>query len=91
MEKEGIHGAIMEVYSPPRVTATARRHPRLGIIPGIALDLTVNDETGAPWNFSIPAQRAKAERLLDEQKPLLLIGSLMIFLNDSPSSSRSLI
>ena len=37
---------VAEVYSSPRVTALARRSPRLGIIPGLALDLTGTDEDG---------------------------------------------
>ena len=68
---------VSEVYSAPRVTEAARQHPRLGIIPGIAFDLTLNDDTGLPWDFSIPAQRQKAENSIDEQQPILLIGSPM--------------
>ena len=63
---------IAEFYSPPRVSALARELPSYGIAPGLALDLTVPDENGDLWDFSIPAMRAKAERLLDEQAPLLL-------------------
>ena len=50
-----LRAVVSEVFSAPRVTAAARRHPRIGIIPGVALDLTVNDETGQPWNFSVSA------------------------------------
>ena len=39
------------------------------------MDIIVNDETGQPYDFSIKAQRTKAETLLDEQQPMLLIGS----------------
>ena len=49
---------VSEVYSAPRVTAMAKRRSRLGIIPGLALDLTVNDELGKPWDFNDPAQRS---------------------------------
>ena len=66
---------VSEVYSAPRVTDAARRFPRRGIIPGTALDLTANDESGEPWDFSVPAQRRKAEDLLEKEKPVLLIGS----------------
>ena len=72
-----IRAIMAEVYSAPRVTALARRRSRIGIIPGLALDLTVIGESGRPWDFNDPTQRSKAERLLDEQKPLLLIGSPM--------------
>ena len=63
---------VSEVYSPPRVTARAQFH---GIEGGVALDLTVNDEKGIPWDFSIPERRAAARKLLAETKPYLLIGS----------------
>ena len=71
----GLRAIVSEVYSAPRVTDTARRHPRLGILPGTAFDLTVNDENGQPWNFSIPAQRRRAEEKIDREQPILLIGS----------------
>ena len=41
------------------------------------MDITVNDETGQPYDFSIKAQRTKAETLLAEQQPMLPIGSPM--------------
>ena len=68
---------IAEVYSPPRVTAAAGRLPKYGLQPGLALDITVNDETGQPYDFSIKDQRTKAELLIEEQQPMLLIGSPM--------------
>ena len=46
-------------------------------MPGVALDLTCNDDSGNAWDFSIPSQRKKAETLLAEQQPTLLIGSPM--------------
>ena len=39
--------------------------------------ITVDDETGQPYDFSVKAQRTKAELLIDEQQPTLLIGSPM--------------
>ena len=41
------------------------------------MDITVNDGTGQPYDFSITWQRAMAEALLDEQQPMLYIGSPM--------------
>ena len=70
-----LRAVVSEVYSAARVTEAARRFPRIGMLPGIALDLTVNDESGNPWDFSIPSQRKKAEELLNRQRPMLLIGS----------------
>jgi hypothetical protein len=36
---------VSEVYSPPRVTSMANKHPSLGFSAGFALDLTTADET----------------------------------------------
>ena len=66
---------VSEVYSAPRVTAIARRLPKYGLGPGLALDLTVNDESGCPYDFSDRRQREKAEAMLDAQQPFLFIGS----------------
>ena len=68
---------VAEIFSPPRVTAAASRYPRFGIAPGLALDLTTTDSEGQPWDFSDPAQRAKAEKLIEEENPTLLIGTPM--------------
>ena len=43
----------------------------------MSLDLTGNDEQGNPWDFNLKEQREKAEKILDEQKLLLLIGTPM--------------
>lgn len=43
-----LRAVVSEVYSAPRVTEAARRHARLGCIPGVALDLTSMDEEGNP-------------------------------------------
>ena len=42
---------------------------------GLALDLTVVDDDGPPWDFSEEAKRQKAIRLVREQRPYMLIGS----------------
>ena len=64
-----LRAIVSEVYSAPRVTATAARHPRLGMMPGMALDLTKTKSKGEPWDFNNPARRDEAEKLLDEQRP----------------------
>lgn len=68
---------VSEIYSAPRVTDAARRHARFGAMPGLALDLTGHDDDGRPWDFNVPGKREKAERLLDAQRPVLLIGTPM--------------
>ena len=68
---------ISELYSPPRISALARELPKFGIAPGLALDLTTCNSEGEPWDFSKSRMRDEAERLLDEQKPVLLVGTPM--------------
>ena len=51
---------ISEIYSPPRVTAAAKLLPVLKCIPGFAIDLTVNDEHGNPWEFNCALNRDRA-------------------------------
>ena len=64
---------VAEIYSPPRVTAAARRLPKYGLEPGLALDITIEDDTGKPFDFSRRKQRQKVEAMIDARKPLLLI------------------
>ena len=63
---------MAEVYSPPRMTEVARQ---LGMKAGFALDLTNKDEEGNQWDFSKEKMRAKALRLVDEERPAILILS----------------
>ena len=64
-----------EVYSPPRVTKIAAQ---MGLKLAWALDLTTLDpEDGEPWDFDNKDKRHKALRMLDEDKPLLLVVSPM--------------
>ena len=66
LEMYGAGSHVTEVYSPPRVTAWAEK---MRMVPGLALDLTcVDPDDGQPWDFNDPAQRKKAEALIDEQK-----------------------
>jgi molybdopterin-biosynthesis enzyme MoeA-like protein len=68
---------VSEMYSPPRVTAELKRSQHLyrHLIPGFALDLTVLDEDGVPWDFNSLDKREKARRIVREQKPSMVIGS----------------
>ena len=68
---------VSEIYSGPRVTALARRRRKYGVEAGVALDLTTTDDQGKPWDFNDLRRRLRAGRLLDEQRPTLLIGSPM--------------
>jgi len=71
---------VPEMYSPPRVTEELRRSRKQKqfqhLIPGFALDLTVNDpEDGQPWDFSKSGKGDKALKMVRRDKPLLVIGS----------------
>ena len=56
------------------MTAAAKLLPS-AVLPFFVLDLTTTDEEGKPWDFDIPSQRRKAEQLIRDQKPRLLVGS----------------
>jgi hypothetical protein len=58
--KAAWHRMVSEVYSPPRVTALAKAMPSFGIIPGMAMDLTVAGRDGVCWDFDRPEIREKA-------------------------------
>ena len=68
---------VAEVHSPPRVTAATKLLPELEIIPGFALDLTTADTDGKVWDFDDKVMRDRALRRVEEERPMLLIGSLM--------------
>ena len=57
---------VAEMYSPPRVTTEANR---MGLRAGEAFDLTNG------WDFTRESHRQKAERYVDEEQPLVIIGS----------------
>ena len=66
------------MYSLSRVSAAAKLLPSLKIIPGAALDLTVNQEDGTPWDFEIKANRDTARALHEEQQLALLVGQCAV-------------
>ena len=72
-----LRAVVSDIYSAPRVTATAAKNPRPGIVPGVALDLTTTNSEGKPWDFNDPARRTEAEKILYQQRPRLLIESPM--------------
>ena len=53
------------------------RHARFGAIAGLVLDLTCCEEDAVRWGSNLQKRRDKAERLIDEQRHLMLIGSPM--------------
>ncbi len=75
--KKAVRAIVAEIYSPPRVTRCAKMLPGLGILPGFALDLTEVNERGEPWDFDDENKQDEAIALIDEVKPLFLVGSPM--------------
>ena len=72
---EDLASHVSEIYSPPRVTGLAKG---LGLVPGMVLDLTVNDpDDDMPWDFNVERKRNKALKLMFTRRSLLLIGRPM--------------
>ena len=72
---KAVQRIVSEIYSPPRVTAAAKLLPELKCIFGFALDLIVNDEHGNPWDFDAARRRERARKMVEQQKPMLSVGS----------------
>ena len=72
-----VRAVVSEIYSPPRVSAVAKLCPSDGILPGFALDLTTNDHDGRCWDFDEEEMRKRAWAKIEEEQPMLLIGSPM--------------
>ena len=73
--RRAIKKIVSEIYSPPRVTDLLKRMKSRHLMAGFALDLTVLDEDGQPWDFNREDKRAKARELVRGQKPYMLVGS----------------
>jgi len=73
INQEESSNKVSEMYSLPRITEMAKS---LNIPAGFALDITVNQEDGTPWDLSVSENQAKAKRL-EEEKPELLVASPM--------------
>ena len=50
---------------------------KMGLIPGLAMDLTTCDEHGNPWDFDSEVMRAKAKKIVKSKASLLLVVSPM--------------
>ena len=73
-ELQEARAKVAELYSPPRVTAQLAKLPQLHLAPGQTFDLR-RDRNGRSWNFLLAADRAEARRLIQEEKPYIVIGS----------------
>ena len=63
---------LMEVFSPPRVVTTAKRH---GLKAEWPIDRLTERSPGVPWNLLKKSHQNEVIRLVEETKPGLLIGS----------------
>ena len=72
-----IRSIVSEIYSPARVTRAIKLLPDMGLVAGFAFDLTNANEKGEPWDFSLEAKRIEATEIVEQQKPMMLIGSPM--------------
>ena len=68
---------MSEIYSPPQVSAVPKLCLSYGILAGIAPDLTTNDHDGRCWDFDEEEMRKRAWANIEEEQPMLLIGSPM--------------
>ena len=71
-KKSGCKSDVSEVYSPPRIVTVAQA---AGFRGGFSLDLTAPDPDGHVWDFMIHANSVCARKMLDAQRPYMLIGS----------------
>ena len=72
---KAVKAHVNELYSPPRVNSMVER---MGLIPGMSLDLTTNDpEDNLPWDFNRKDKRDKAEAMVKAKSSLLLVVSPM--------------
>ena len=63
---------IAEAYSPPRMTAMAKK---LGYRGGLAMDITTVDNEGRPWDLSKPEVQHRAMEQLSATRPEVLVVS----------------
>ena len=76
--RRGMKAIVSEIYSPPRVTQMIAKGRYRHVLPGVALDITVNDPLdGKPWDFNLESKRQRARQIIREQRPYCLIGSPM--------------
>ena len=56
-----------------QITSVAER---IGLVPGMVFDISQNDPADdQPWDFNVESKARKAEKVIKEQRAILLIGS----------------
>ena len=74
---KGIKNLVIELNSAPRVAAAAKLLPDLPHLPRLALDLSIVDSEGRPWDSSVKEPRDSAWRSIVYERPGLVVGSPM--------------
>ena len=69
-----VQSHVSEAYSPVRVTGMAEN---MGLILGLAMDLSTYDEHGNPWDFNNATMRQKAKAIVKSTAAMLLVVSPM--------------
>ena len=65
---------VVELFSPPRVTAALGTLPCMTLVGGPTFDLRC-DANGVAWDFRRKADRQRAREQIRRERPFLLIGS----------------
>ena len=66
---------MIEIYSPPRVSVTAKKY---GITSHGSFDITIVDpDDQQPWDLNVKSKREKVMKIIKECKPSVVIGSPM--------------
>ena len=63
---------VAEIFSPPRIVTVARRR---GISARWSFDRLVEKEPGTPWDLSRRSHQLAILKILEEEKPELIVGS----------------
>ena len=71
-DKLGCKVDVSEVFSPPMIAAMAHE---VGLRRGFSLDLTCKRADGSGWNFDSRRHQTEALQLINELRPMLVIGS----------------
>ena len=65
---------VVELYSPPRVTAELGRLPHMSLVGGPTFDLR-SGANGVAWDFCKADHRRRAREQFQREEPFLVIGS----------------
>ncbi len=76
-KRKAVRNMVSEIWSPPRITQLLSKLPTCALVPGFALDLTVDDENGEAWDFDRKYQRDRVMARVRRERPKFLVLSPM--------------